>query len=266
MAKSNLRIFIVSLSVVIVLVILAIFSAGFSRFSSPALAQQNQSNVPVPKPSNKPKRVNQKDEQEFEARFPTTDYDAAEPTNLEEKATRKNKNKRYDGKNIVMRNPYDSGSGTMVHSELFFVLPALPATQSNVILTADVLKSESHLSNDKTGVYSEFNVQIDVVLKGTVPTLSQTNLISVTRQGGVVRYPSGHKELYGVAGQNMPTLGKRYLFFLTAIEGTYEIVTGYEIGPKGVEALDSLPQFQAFNGTDSVIFLNKVRDAMANNN
>lgn len=272
MAKSNTRIFILSLSVLIVLALLAIFSAGVPRLSSGALAQRNQSNVSLPQQPDKPKRGNQQDAaralQEFQARFPTTDYNSPEPTNPEDKAKRRNRNKHYDGKGLVDSNPSNSGSATIFDSEVFFDLPALPVVQSDVILTADVLNSEAHLSNDKTGVYSEFNVQVDVVLKGIVPTLSQTNLISVSRLGGIVRYPSGHKERYEIAHQNMPAIGKRYLFFLRAIKDTqdYEIVTGYEIGPERVLPLDYGVRFEAFTGTDSAVFLNTVRDAIANKN
>lgn len=268
MAKSNTRIVIFGLSVVIVLVLLAMFSAGFPRFSSPALAQPNRSNISLPQQPDKSQRGQQDAErkrQEFVARVPTTDYDAPEPTSPAEKAKRRNRNKHYDGKGLVDRNPSNDGSATTFNSEVFFDLPALPVVQSDVILTADVLNSGAHISNDKTGVYSEFNVQVDAVLKGIVPTLSQTNLISVSRLGGVVRYPSGHKELYQIAHQNMPAIGKRYLFFLKATDDTqaYEIVTGYEIGSERVLPLDYGVRFDAFSGTELAVFLNTVRDAIA---
>jgi hypothetical protein len=239
-------------------VLLAIFSAGVPRLSSRASAQRNQSNARLPQQPDKPKQSQQdaaRALQEFQARFPTADYDSPEPTNREEKTKRRKRNKRYDGKGMVTSNPYDSTS-------------ALPVAQSDVILTADVLSSEAHLSNDKNSVYSEFNVQVDAVLKGTLPTLSQTNLISVSRLGGMVRYPSGQKVRYEIGNQNMPAIGKRYLFFLKATEDTqaYEIVTGYEIGPERVLPLDRGVRFEAFRGIDSVVFLNTVRDAIANKN
>jgi hypothetical protein len=249
---------------------MAIFSAGGPRPSSRALAQRNQSNASLPQQPDKSQRGTlqelERARQEFQARFPTTDYDSPEPTAPEEKAKRRNRNKHYDGKGMVTSNPYDSTSAVIEDSEVFYNLPALPVEQSDVILTADVLNSEAHLSNDKNAVYSEFSVQVDAVLKGAVPTLSQTNLISVSRLGGVVRYPSGHKERYEIAHQNMPAIGKRYLFFLKATEDTqaYEIVTGYEVGPERIQSLDWGRQFESFRGTDSAIFLNTVRDAVGN--
>lgn len=271
MAKSNTRIFILVLGVLIVLTGAVLFSAGGSRVAGLAVAQRSQSNVSSPQQPDTLQR-NQQDaarrRQELQARIPTTDYDSPEPTNSAEKAKRRQRNKHYDGKHLVMTNPSDSGTATTVDSEVFFNLPALPVTESDVILTADVLSSEgAHLSNDKGGVYSEFNAQIDVVFKGTVSTLPQTKLISVSRQGGVVRYPSGHTERYEIAHQNMPAIGKRYLFFLKATDDTqaYEIVTGYEIGPEHVLPLDWGRQFESLRGTDSVAFLNTVREAIAKN-
>jgi hypothetical protein len=170
------------LSVVNVLMGQALFSEGASRapVSQPRLQQQ----------SNQSKLDAARIRREFEERVPSVDYDSQEPLDAAEKIKRKTKSKHYDGKNLVMTNPSDSGSSTTLDSEVFNSLPALPLAQSDVILTANVLASEAHLSNDKTGVYSEFNVQVEAVLKGTIPGSSQNNLISLSRLGGVVRYPS----------------------------------------------------------------------------
>jgi hypothetical protein len=244
------------------------FFASVPRLSSRALAWRNQSDESLSRQPDKSQR-NQQDaaqkRQELQARIPTIDYVSPEPTDSAEKAKRRKRNKHYDGKNLVMTNPSGSGTATIVDDDRFSSLPALPVTQSDVILTADVLNSGAHLSNDKSGVYSEFNVQIDTVLKGTVSSLSQTNLISLSRQGGVVRYPSGRTELYLIAHQNMPAIGKRYLFFLKTTDDpqAYEIVTGYEIGPERVLPLDWGRQFESFRGTDLVAFLNSVREAIA---
>jgi hypothetical protein len=258
--KSNKRVLILSLCALTLLIGLALFSASASHSG---LGQGNQSSQPKPKPN---QREVARGIQEFEARFPTTDYESPEPTNPEERTKRRDRNKHYDGRNLVMRNPSNSGSGTVVHSEVFYDLPGLPVAQSDVILTADVLNSEAHLSNDKTGVYSEFGVQVEEVLKGGVSTLSQSNLITLSRFGGMVRYPSGHKELYAIAQQNMPTVGRRYLLFLKKLDDTYEIVTGYEIGSERVLPLDDGLRFEAFRGTEEAVFLNTVRDAIANKN
>lgn len=203
------------------------------------------------------------DSKKIEARVPSTDYDAPEPTNPEEKAKRQKKNKHYDDGGMVAKNPGE-GAGSILVSHAFFALPALPTAQSDVILTADVLKSEAHLSNDKTGIYSEFSVQVNEVLKNAGSPLSQGNLITLSRRGGKVRYPSGQIFSYEISNQSMPGVGKRYLFFLKAIPDTqdYEIVTGYEFDSGRVEPLDGA-QFETFSGKDVAGFIQTVRDEIA---
>src|SRR5262249_15665686 len=175
---------------------------------------------------------------ELKGRYPTVDYNSPDLPNSADKAKREKRNKRYDKQGLVMKDPSGPSRATVLDSE--FDIPALPVALSDVILTADVLNSEAHLSNDRSGVYSEFNVQVDSVIRGDVPTLSQTNLISVSRLGGTVRYPSGHLERYEVSKQNMPALGKKYLFFLKATDDNqaFVIVTGYEIVQDRVFPLD----------------------------
>lgn len=203
--------------------------------------------------------------QELHARFPTVDYDSSEPTDLPEREKRKHRNKHYDGRGLVSEKPYASTSSVIEDSEAFYNLPALPAEQSDVILTADVLTSRAHLSNDKNGIYSEFNIHVDQVLKGTITTSSKNDSVSVSRLGGIVCYPSGQKVRYEVGNQNMPATQKRYVFFLKATDDpdSYEILTGYEMRPTTVLALDRGAKFEKFNGTDVVVFLNAVRDAIS---
>jgi len=270
MAKARTRMFGVGVCGVIVLTGLVLFSAGASKVPN-SISPQPNSLTSLAQPPAKSKEAKQQEGaralQEFHARFPTIDYDSPEPTNPEEKAKRRKRNKHYDRKGLVSSNPYDTTSGVTEDSEVFYNLPALPVAQSDVILTASVLNSSAHLSNDKMGVYSEFNVQVDAVLKGPLPS-SQTSLISVSRLGGVVRYPSGQKVLYEIAHQNMPAIGKRYLFFLKATDDAqaYEIATGYEIDPQRVQPLDYGEAFESHRGTDTIIFMNTVRQAIAGKN
>jgi hypothetical protein len=201
---------------------------------------------------------------ERKGRYPTVDYNSPEPSNPDEKVKRRKRNKHYDKQGLVAPTPSSpTSSATILDDE--FDMPAIPIGLSTLIVTADVLNSEAHLSNDKSGVYSEFTVQIDSVLKGAVPTLSQTNVISVSRLGGNVRYPSGHLERYEVHNQNMPAIGKKYLLFLKATEDNqaYELLTGYELGPEWTTPLDDGVHFDKFRGTPRITLLNTVRDAIA---
>lgn len=211
-----------------------------------------------------PEPANQQDEvatrRALHARFPSVDYDGPEPSDPAEKTKRRKRSKHYDGRQLVMENPSPSGTATVVDSEGFFDLPALPIDESVLILVGDTLSSEAHLSNDKSAVYSEFGVQVSEVLKGS---LSRQEIV-VSRIGGVVRYRSGHSERYQIAGQNMPALRKRYLLFLKQTDDplAFEMITAYEISSAGVVPLDYGAQFEAFRGTDSTSFLKTIRDAI----
>jgi hypothetical protein len=119
--------------------------------------------------------------------------------------------------------------------------------QSPVIVIGDVLRSEAHLSEDKTNVYSEFTIRLVDVIKADA-SLHASEMI-VERLGGYVRYPDGRKLLYRVGTGGMPRLGARYLFFLKPTpELDYSILTAYEFGDKGVIALDPSAQFEKYDG------------------
>lgn len=198
--------------------------------------------------------LNQKDQAKWKAReeekkkqFPIADFNEAEPTDPLKRAQRKQKQKRKNGLRLVMQNPEpDSGGGLLLpHNQFDF--PGLPVEQSAVIVIGDVLQSEAHLSEDKTGVFSEFTIRLVDVLKSN-SSLPGPEMI-VERLGGYVRYPDGRKLLYRVGTGGMPRVGARYLFFLKPTpELDYSILTAYEFGDKDVIALDSSAQFEKYEG------------------
>ncbi len=267
MTRTRMRMSIVALTVLIIVTGAFLLSARASRIRR--AIQDPVSKGGAQQPGLSPSQSLQKAQQALEqhiARFPVVDYDKPDTANPIEKAKRATRNRHYDGKALVTSNPYPSTSSIIEDSEVFFNLPALPVAESDVILTAQVLNSSAHLSNDKSAVYSEFCAQIGVVIKGVIPESSKGDAFTVFRMGGVVVYPSGQKVRYEVARQNMPSVGKTYLFFLRATQdaSAFEILTGYEIGPAHVLPLDDGIQFEAYNRTDSVVFLNTVRSAVSN--
>ena len=194
----------------------------------------------------------QQDQAEWKAReeakkkqFPVAEFNEPEPTDPLKRAQRKQKQKRKNGLGLVSQNPEpDSGGGLFLpHNQFDF--PGLPVEQSSVIVIADVLQSEAHLSEDKTGVFSEFTIRLVDVLKAD-SSLPASEMI-VERLGGYVRYPDGRKLLYRVGTGGMPRVGARYLFFLKPnAELDYSILTAYEFGTKGTVALDSSGQFENY--------------------
>jgi len=237
-----------------------------------AIGRPGSSTAPIsherlsPALANPEKRGPQKDPktsfEEFKKNFPKVDYDAPEPSDPTERTRRHNKSKHYDNGRIS-KTPTHYSFGFNNHWDIG--LPALPITQDSVIVVASTLSRGAFLSNDKTGVYTELSAKIEQVLKGTSSAVNEGAVIDISRIGGVVGYSTGEESLFSIDGQNMPTAGKRYLFFLKPITDSqdFTIVTGYELSPSGVTALDSPDQFKEFNGMDEATFLLKVRSAIA---
>lgn len=196
--------------------------------------------------------------------FPDVDYDAPEDADLSKRQERKEKNKRYDRFGFVRKESSTDITESVFHTDWYRYDSALPVDQSTDIVSGKVVSSEGHLSNDKTGVYTEFVVEVDEVLKGGGGNPARGSKISVDRPGGVVRYPGGHKRLYRFADMNMPTVGSTYIFFLThdAQDKNYRVITGYELSAQGVVPLDSFEIFQTYLGMGDSAFVEELREAI----
>lgn len=178
---------------------------------------------------------------------------------------------RYDRQSSQ---PIEEGhmiSGRLWTSHWSRGIPALPVAESDVVLVGGVLHAQAHLSSDKTGIYSEFTVQVDEVLRDSgKASLLPGVVVSVERFGGAVRFPSGAIQRYEAVGQGMPRVGERYVFFLRRHnEMDFSIVTGYQLEGDVVSPLDgSLVEkgkgtypFDTYQGFDSFRFLDIVRTA-----
>ena len=194
---------------------------------------------------------------EARSKFPIANYDEAEPSDPVKKAARKEKQKRYDGPSLVARKPHprDAEVSSIYEGP---ELPALPTSQSNVILVGTVRSGEAHLSDNKKNIYSEFTVEFDDVLKAEV-SLPTNTLITIDREGGIVAYPNGQQILYRNSRENMPSVGKRYVFFLRYVTQDFRILTAYELDKGKVVPLDDLDQFKRFAGYDATTLLNDIR-------
>ena len=189
-------------------------------------------------------------EEEQKKHFPIADFNEPEPKEGVEREQRKQKRKRKNGLGLVNLKPEPNSGGGLFLPHNQFNFPALPVKESSVVVIAEVLRSEAHLSEDKTAVFSEFTIRLTDVLKAD-SSLQSSEMI-VERLGGYVRYPDGRKLLYRVGTGGMPRVGARYLFFLKpSPELDYSILTAYEFGDKGIIPLDSSGQFQQYEGYDS---------------
>jgi len=196
-----------------------------------------------------------------ENRFPIADYAAEEPTDSVQRAKRQAKGKKYDKSSWEVTPKTTSDSKVRVD----FVdrnLPAFPFDKSSVVLVGQVSAADAYLSNDKTGVYSVFTVQVNEVLKNSTSiALSNGSIIEVERDGGRVRFPNGRLHLYKIEEEDMPKVGLRYVLFLMNPNGEsdLQIVTGYELLEGKVYSLDDLPNLRAYDNTDEMSFLTDLR-------
>ena len=194
-------------------------------------------------------------------KWPVVAYDAPGSADAKLRSIRESRGKRYD-KSMFRVHPLDPSDTTyLTHSDTD-LLPPLPVTQSNAILISEVLDAKAYLSDDKTGVYSEFTVRVEEVLKSDgEPSVAQGDSIAVQRQGGRVQFSSGQIHMYFVSKENMPEVGQRYIFFLKGIEAeqAFRLLTGYVLIDGKVFPLDEHKQFETHKGADLATFINEIK-------
>lgn len=209
-------------------------------------------------------------ERDDESYGPLVDYAGPEPANPQERAKRQNKSRRYNGRHL--KEDYRVEDSTLISEG--GRIPAIPLAFSHVVLMGEVTDAQAYMAEDKKGVYSEFTILVDDVLRGESQSpLAHGDTVVTEREGGRVRFESGHVVRYSVDRQSMPRKGRRYVLFLRRndqAENLY-IVTGYELRGGKVLPLDGvnvpqgaskLPQFAAYENADEIEFLNAVRDAI----
>jgi hypothetical protein len=232
--------------------------------------------------SNPPPNAPEKAKDDF---YTVADYAAPEPADPQKRELRRTRNKRYNmrpekgvdpARFRVTEERESSFGGPPSHAP---VEPALPAAQSDVVLTGEIADAQAHLTEDKTGVYSEFTVLVEDVLKNSSPApVSSGSPISALRAGGAVRFPSGKVIRYGQHGKPLPRAGRRYVFFLRDNgDGglDFTIITAYELRDGRVFPLDGVnlvgavePAYAAYQqhkDAAEASFLGEVRDAIARN-
>ena len=206
-----------------------------------------------------------------EKQWPIVEYSDSDSSTAENhnaaRAARKNLyNKSHLG---VVKPSGDEVKGILI-SDWEIGFPAIPVNLSEAVVMAEVLDSQAHLSGDKTGVYSEFTVRVDEVLKARSDILLTIgNSIQIERLGGRVKFDKGIVR-YSVSKQGMPRVNRRYLFFLKQ-EGQedFSILTGYELRAGRVFPVDGASveggektAFDAYADSDEVSFLKAVREAI----
>lgn len=190
--------------------------------------------------------------------LPVVDYNAPEPQSLQELNARRLRSKRYDHSILGVRELPLNVDQLPLIDHFWWRLPPIPAGQSDAVLIGEVLDARAYLSNDKTGVYSEFTIRVERVLKGSDHDLP--SLIAVERLGGAVRFQTGRIIKYEVLNQGVPRTGGRYVLFLRHnSEGDdYSLLTGYELSNGHLVSLDSVDVFKRYEEWPVDRFLNVV--------
>jgi hypothetical protein len=207
--------------------------------------------------------------------LPVVDFAETESTDAGLRAKQKVKASRYDRQSSQVIQEGYMIEGRKWSSGWSRNLTALPFAQSDVVLIGTVMSSKAHLSNDKTGIYSEFEVQVEETLKDALKDSTDLGTtVCLERFGGAVRFPSGVIQKYETTGQGMPSLGERYLFFLKRMnKSDFSIVTGYELDGEVVTPLDGAVveegngayPFDRFQDSAVASFLQTVRSAARQN-
>jgi hypothetical protein len=209
-------------------------------------------------------------QQEIRDQLPIADAFSPDIIDQKQKEKREKKNARHDNMRTeaITEAPYPLTVTQNTH--WWTSLPALPVTESDVIVVGEVSEARAFLSNDRTGIYSEFKISVGEVLKNNTSSPIVAGMdIEAERSGGAVRFPSGAVQKYVIADQHMPLVRRKYLFFFKGIEDhDFSIITAYELGARHVVPLDGarnangrLP-FDKYTGSDVSWFLDLIRDAI----
>jgi hypothetical protein len=146
----------------------------------------------------------------------------------------------------------------------------LPVSGTCVVV-GEVTSAEAFLSRDRNWVYSDFGVKVESVLKQDSAHPVQEGATLVTyRNGGALRFPSGHIRHYIIMNHGFPGVGDRYLLFLSRDShqaGRYFIDRGYQLKdglvyPLDVDHLVNAQPYSQYEGMKEEIFLEKVLSAL----
>lgn len=119
---------------------------------------------------------------------------------------------------------------------------------SATIAVGVIADGRSYLSNDGTSIYSEMPFSVTSVLADkSGASVKPGSQISVVRQGGVVRLPSGRLLVRGCSDESLPRVDHRYLLFLRYFktQRVFPILNGFELAEMRVFMLDTIQRERA---------------------
>jgi hypothetical protein len=106
--------------------------------------------------------------------MPVATFNASDPADPAVRDLRRVRSSRHDKRRPQPLSELPAGIEELpLTSHWAWGMVALPSTQSDAVVIGEVTDAQAYLSNDRTGVYSEFTVRVKEVLKN----LNQVSLI-----------------------------------------------------------------------------------------
>lgn len=182
--------------------------------------------------------------------------------------------KTKKGRALRQDKPIDELPGAVeplpMSSHMWVGLPALPVAQSDAVVLGEVTDRRASLTEDRTGVFSEFSVRLDTIFKDAQGLPAPGGVVQVSRPGGAVRFASGKVQRYTFSKLGYPRQGRLYVLFLKRDEeGDFSILTGYELRDDKVRPLDGGGadpqgelQFAVYKGASRESFLGELTKAV----
>lgn len=126
----------------------------------------------------------------------------------------------------------------------------IPVSISAAVVVGTITDGKCFISKKHTYVYTDYTVRVNRVLKQDAATsLSVGDELIASREGGAIRFPSGHITNFLTVGHGLPDVGSQYVLFLAkpfADFPEYEIIfdSGYQVKDGRVYPLDDAnPQY-----------------------
>lgn len=144
-------------------------------------------------------------------------------------------------------------------------LPALPSSQSDVVVIGGLVDANAYLTDEARDVQTRYKLSINEILKNqTSASFSPGSVVSLIRKGGRVRFPSGRIQTYRVSGEGVLHVGKRHLLFLRKLDQSpdYLLLTAYQLENGQVLSVDDLASHREYEKLAEIEFLKKVRQSI----
>ena len=136
---------------------LAVFVWFTNEESKASLKQQD---------SNEAKRAKAIQRQaELRSHYPIVDYDEKESADTKIREIQRVRKQRHNNRPIVAKEPSPKDEEVASYSHGQFDFPSFPVAKSDVVALVHVLQANAHMSQDKSSVYSEFEVRVLEVFK-----------------------------------------------------------------------------------------------------